>query len=253
MEASPADRPTAIALVPARAGSERVRGKNVRELAGHPLLAYSIAAARESGLFERIVVSTDSEEIREVAERCGGEAPFLRPPELASSTSPDIEWVRHAFEQLAPARFDVFAVLRPTSPFRGAATIRRAFDRFLALSQSHSIDSLRAVEPVKQHPGKMWVSDGELMRPLLDQSGLAVPWHSSQFASLPPVWIQNSSLEIAWSRVAVEDGLLAGSVVAPFETEAAEGFSIDYEDDWAKAERMIAEGQALPRPAPGRG
>ena len=88
----------AVALIPARAGSVRVPGKNVAPLAGHPLIAYSIAAARASGLFGAVVVSTDSEEIADVARRYGADVPRLRPAAMAGATSPDIEWVRHALD-----------------------------------------------------------------------------------------------------------------------------------------------------------
>ena len=135
--------PTVVALVPARAGSVRVPGKNVRELAGHPLLAYSIAAAHESGLFDAVVVSTDSEQTAEVARRYGAEVPDLRPPELAGSTSPDIDWIEHV---LRGTTYDAFAILRPTSPFRRGATILRAWDAFTAVPEA---DSLRAVRPVR--------------------------------------------------------------------------------------------------------
>ena len=83
--------PSAIALIPARAGSERVKDKNIRPLAGHPLLAYAIATARQAGIFDRVVCSTDSGRIAKVAQRYGAEVPFLRPTELATSTSPDAE------------------------------------------------------------------------------------------------------------------------------------------------------------------
>src|SRR5918911_1658234 len=106
--------PTAVALVPARAGSERGPGKNVLPLAGHPLIAYTIAAARASGLFSSVVVSTDSEEIAEVAQRYGAEVPGLRPAEIATATSPDIEWVVHV---MGGRSEEIFSILRPTSPF----------------------------------------------------------------------------------------------------------------------------------------
>jgi N-acylneuraminate cytidylyltransferase len=92
----------------------------------------------------------------------------------------------------------------------------------------------------------MWVIEGDLMRPLLPQPE-GVPYHSRQFASLPEVYVQDSSLEIAWTRVARgEDGSIAGTRVVPWVSEGAEGFSIDYPDDWALAERMIASGEAVP-------
>ena len=118
--------------------------------------------------------------------------------------------------------------------------MRRALEQLLANPEAHSI---RAVEPVKQHPGKMWVAEGETMRPLLDQSHLEVPWHDSQFQALPEVFVQNSSLEIAWTRVA-EEGTLGGRTRIPFFTEGLEGFSIDREDDWARAEALVESGEA---------
>jgi CMP-N,N'-diacetyllegionaminic acid synthase len=232
--------PTAVALVPARAGSQRVPGKNVLALAGHPLIAYSIASAKESGIFTTVVVSTDSEEIADLARRYGAEVPRLRPAELATSTSSDIEWVLHAMRDRDE---DAFAILRPTSPFRSAATIRRAWEQFLAFGDR--VDSIRAVELVKQHPGKMWVLEGDTMRPLLEQPREGVPFHSQQYAALPPMYVQNSSLELAWRRVL--DGpspSIAGERQAPFFTEGVEGFSIDYPEDVELAERLVERGDA---------
>ena len=92
--------PSVVAFIPARSGSKRVPGKNVRPLAGHPLIAYSIAAALDSGIFSAVVVSTDSEEIAEIARHYGADVPFLRPVEFAGDTSPDIEWLEHALTAL---------------------------------------------------------------------------------------------------------------------------------------------------------
>jgi N-acylneuraminate cytidylyltransferase len=224
----------AVALVPARAGSKRVPGKNVALLAGHPLIAYSIASARASRLFTTVLVSTDSEAIAEIARRYGAEVPGLRPAEMAGARSPDIEWVRHVMDGRDE---ELFSILRPTSPFRTAATIRRAWD---ALHAVPGADSVRAVRPVKEHPGKMWRIEGELMVPLLPQTPGEVPTHSRQFADLPEVFVQDSSLEIAWTRI-VAAGEIAGRRVVPFRTEALEGLSIDYPEDLAEAERHAAQ------------
>ena len=235
--------PPAVALVPARAGSTRVPGKNIRPLAAHPLIAYTLAAAHQSGLFDAVVVSTDSEEIAAVARDYGGEVPALRPEALAGTTSPDIDWIEHMLGLLSDAgrSFELFAILRPTSPFRTAATIRRAWDQ---LHDHHGgADSIRAVELCRQHPGKMWVLEDDLMRPLLEQTGEGVPSHSRQYQDLPPVYVQNSSLEIAWTRVVTEQRDIAGTRVAPFLTDHLEGFTIDYPDDWAQGERWAASGE----------
>ncbi len=233
--------PTALAFVPARSGSLRVPSKNIRPLAGHPLIAYCIAAARQSGIFQRIVCSTDSPAIADVARYYGADTPFLRPAEYATSISPDIEWIKHALGSL-PETYDCFSIVRSTSPFRTAATVRRAWAQLLA---TPAADSIRAVELCKQHPGKMWVlEDNGLMRTLMDQSHLDVAWHAGQYQALPKVYVQNSALEIAWTRVVREFNCREGRTLAPFLTEGYEGFSIDYEEDWERAERLVATGRA---------
>lgn len=233
------------AFIPARAGSKRLQGKNVLPLAGHPLIAYTIAAARASGLFQRVIVSTDSEDIAAIARRYGAEVPFLRPADMAGDLSPDIEWVRFTLGELkrlgdAP---EAFALLRPTSPFRLPATILRAWEQFRSVPGA---DSLRAVELCKQHPGKMWVMEegGTLMRPFLDDGGAPTPWHSSAYQALPRVYAQNASLEIAHARTPLELGTIAGSKIIPFLTEGHEGFDINKPEDFLLAEILVERGLA---------
>jgi len=205
-------------------------------------------------VFDRILVSTDSEQIAQVARWYGADVPFLRPEEYATSTSPDIEWIAWTLPRL-DERYDLFAIIRATNPFRGPDAIRRGLDQLLATPEA---DSVRAVEPVKQHPGKMWVIDevGRLMRPLLDQSHLDVAWHAGQYQALPSVYVQNSALEIAWTRVVEATGTREGVIQAPFLTVGYEGLNIDDEDDFARAEQLVASGRArlvdVPRePYPG--
>ena len=201
------------------------------------MLAYTIAAAIESSVFDGVIVSTDSEETAAIARHYGAEVPFLRPAEFAGDVSPDIEWVEH--------RWDVFSLLRPTSPFRSAETIRRAWAQFIGHEKA---DSLRAVEKCAQHPAKMWVLQGDRMIPLMKASDPAAPpWHSMPYQALPPIYVQNASLEIAWTRVVTETRTIAGNVLVPFLTEGYEGFDINDPHDWIIAERLLADGAvALP-------
>ena len=231
--------PSAIALIPARAGSERVPDKNIRPLAGHPLLAYAIASARQAGVFDRVICSTDSTKIADVAKRYGADVPFLRPAKFATSTSPDIEWITHALEQI-DEHYDLFAIVRATNPFRGPDVLQRGLEQLLATPEA---DSIRAVELVKQHPGKMWVLEGKTMRPLLDQSHLENAWHAGQYQALPQIYVQNSALEIAWTRVVSQTGTREGRVVAPYLTNDYEGFNIDNEEDWERARRLLDAGE----------
>jgi len=235
--------PSIVALIPARAGSKRVPDKNIRPLAGHPLIAYTISAALQSRVFSAVIVSTDSQLYGDIAGHYGAEVPHLRPSELAGDLSPDIEWVEYTLRRLQEngRDYDCFSILRPTSPFRLPETIERAWQAFLA---GEGADSLRAVEKCKQHPGKMWVVRGNRMAPLLPLTPSEQPWHSSQYQSLPEVYVQNASLEMAWSRVVFESKTIAGDVLMPFFTKDYEGFDVNSAYDWNLAEHLIDSGQA---------
>ena len=211
------------------------------------MIAYTIVPALESQVFDRVIVSTDSEEIAAIARHYGAEVPFMRPAAFASDTSPDIEWLEYTIAELSSKgrNWDCFSLLRPTSPFRTAATMQRAWATFTA---QQGVDSLRAVELCTQHPGKMWVVRGQRMSPLLPFGNGEQPWHSTPYQALPKVYVQNASLEIAWTRVVRERRTIAGDVLVPFLTEGFEGFDINDAYDWMVAERLIAEGTVtLPR------
>lgn len=241
-------KPRCLGLIPARSGSKRVTNKNIRLLDGHPMLAYTISAALDSGVFSRVIVSTESEEIAEIARRYGAEVPFLRPVEYAGDHSPDIEWIRHLIQTLYAQgeTAECFSILRPTSPFRQPETIQRAWRAFVADGQA---DSLRAVEKCAQHPAKMWrIHEGEKQRmtPVMvnpDPNG--TPWHSTPYQALPQVYTQNASLEIAWCRIPLEEGTIAGEAIMPFVTEGYEGFDINQPVDWIIAEYLIQNREAV--------
>lgn len=234
-----------IAFIPARSGSQRIPGKNTRLLAGHPLLAYSIRAAIDSGVFERVVVSSDAADILDVAYRCGVSTHHrLRG---YGSDDPDVIWVRDVLT-LWPC--ESFAILRPTSPFRTAETIRRASRLFTAPDQT--ADTLRAVRKVREHPGKMWVSNAPPgyeaaypIKPLLTgKLADGTPWHSAPTQALPTYYVQTASLEMAHSYVVTTYGTITGRKILPFFTEGVEAFDLNTEDDWAYAEWLIGTGRA---------
>jgi CMP-N,N'-diacetyllegionaminic acid synthase len=237
-------RPSIIGLIPARSGSRRVPDKNIRRLGGHPLIAYTIAAALQSEIFSAVIVSTDSEQYADIARYYGSEVPFLRPVEMAGELSPDIEWVEYTLRRLQEDRRapDCFSILRPTSPFRQAETIKRAWREFLA---GEGVDSLRAVEKCTQHPGKMWVVRRNRMTPLLPLTPPEQPWHSSQYQALPDVYVQNASLEMGWVRVVTQGRTIAGNVVMPFLTSGHEGFDVNNPIDWRVAEELVQTGQGV--------
>jgi N-acylneuraminate cytidylyltransferase len=227
-----------ICFIPARSGSKRLPNKNIMPLAGHPMIAYSIKAALDSGVFDSVICATDSEEYANIARYYGAEVPFLRPAEISGDKSPDIDWVKRMLTTLKfhGRDYDVFSILRPTSPFRLPETIQRAWDAFI---NEPLADSLRAVEKCKQHPGKMWVLRNNRMLPVLPFSNDETPWHSSQYAALPEIYVQDASLEIAWSRIALVSNTIAGENIIPFVSRAFEGFDINEPEDWFLAEHHI--------------
>ena len=232
-----------VALIPMKSTSKRVPHKNVKKLAGHPLIAYTICAAIDSKCFEKVVVSTDSPAYEGIAEGYGAKV-IMRPKAYARPMSPDIEWVFHAMRLLWDDGIQPFAfsILRPTSPFRLVSTIRRAVNQF----ELTKPDSIRAVERVMQHPGKMWYVRDEKLIPLL-MSPEDKPWHSQQTQSLPPVWVQNASLEVANTRMMFETKTIAGTDIRPFYTYGNEGFDINVAWDFIRAEYLIKHrGAVLP-------
>ena len=233
----------AVAFIPARSGSKRVPNKNIRPLGGHPMLAYTVRAAIDSGVFDAVICTTDSQLYADVARHYGAEVPLLRSAEISGDKSPDIEWVIWMLQQLkAQGReYEIFSILRPTSPFRLPTTIQRAWHAF---SEDPKADSLRAIEKCKQHPGKMWVVRGKRMLPVMPFTLNGTPWHSSQYAALPEIYAQDASLEIAWSRIALEHNTIAGEAIIPFISEGLEGFDINEPEDWLLAEHYLAKGKA---------
>jgi N-acylneuraminate cytidylyltransferase len=233
-----------VAFIPARSGSKRVPNKNIKPLAGHPMLAYTVRAAIDSGVYDSVICATDSQLYADVAQHYGAEVPFLRSSEISGDKSPDIEWVVWMLRQLkALGRdYEIYSILRPTSPFRLSSTIKRAWQAF---SDDPNADSLRAIEKCKQHPGKMWVIRGQRMLPIMPFTNGNTPWHSSQYAALPEIYAQDASLEIAWSRIALEQNTIAGEAIIPFISEGLEGFDINEPEDWLLAEHYLVEGQAI--------
>ncbi len=230
----------AIALIPARAGSKRIENKNIYRLNEHPLIAYTISAAIESKVFEKVFVSTDSAEYAEISEHYGASVEFLRPKDFATDESPDFEWVEFSLREFNKRgqNFDYFSILRPTSPLRTASTIKRAFTEFLS---DESVDSLRAVELCTQHPGKMWRIVENKLVPVMARPDSGVDWFSSPTQTLPEVWVQNASLEIAHVRCVLNDRSITGKAILPFKTIFPEGFDINRPEDISRVEGLVSQ------------
>lgn len=230
-----------VAFIPARSGSKRVPDKNIKELSGHPLLAYTVSVAIDSCVFDKVICATDSAKYAEIASYYGAEVPFLRTKEISGDLSPDIDWVRLFINFLENNNysFDAFCILRPTSPFRLTKTIKDAWECFLS---DPTADSLRAVRLCREHPGKMWVLRNNRMLPLLPFTINNTPWQSNQYAALPQIYVQDASLEIAWTRTVKNKDSISGDNVIPYISKGYEGYDINYEIDFKIAEYYMENG-----------
>ncbi len=234
-----------LALVPARGGSKSLPRKNARLLAGHPLLAWSIAAARAAHGVTRVVVSTDDEELRAIAVAYGAEAPFLRPADLARDETRDFPVVRHALEWLE--RHDgwrpaLVAQVRPTSPLRPPGLLDAALER---LASSPSAHALRVVTLAAQTPYKMWSHAGEFLAPLVT-CDLDEPYNAPR-QLLPTAYWQTGHLDLV-RRATIESGSLTGTRVLPLEIDARWAVDVDTLEHWRAAEALVAAGLPCVRP-----
>lgn len=228
--------PEVLALIPARGGSKSIPRKNLLMLAGKPLIAHAIAHAKAARNITRIVVSTDDDEIAQVARDHGAEVPFMRPAVFAQDLSPDIDVFRHALKTLSDGGYACDAVvhLRPTSPVRDGRRIDEAIELFLSRPDA---DSLRSVTPATQSPFKMWrIVDG-LMQPIVrtgDRESQSQPRQQ-----LPQVFWQNGYVDIVRPAVVIARGEMCGDRVLPFIMDEPV-YELDYPESIATAEAALA-------------
>ena len=243
-------RPEVLAIIPARGGSKGIPRKNIRDFAGFPLIAYSIAAAQQSDLVTRVIVSTDDEEIAAVARDFGAEVPFLRPEELARDETMDLPVFEQALRWLAEFEAyipDLVIQLRPTSPVRPVGLIDRAVSELLAHPEA---DSVRGVVPAGQNPHKMWRigADGR-MQSLLAVEGIAEPYNAPR-QKLPPVFWQTGHIDVIRPEIILEKHSMSGDVILPVLIDPEYTVDIDNLRDWARYEWLVRE-SGLPMISPG--
>ena len=232
------EHPQVLALIPARGGSKSIPRKNIRPLAGYPLIAYSIAAGLAAETITRVLVSTDDGEIAEIARRFGAETPFIRPAELAQDNTPDLPVFQHALQWLDQNEGwqpEIIVQLRPTSPFRRVMHIDQAVYRLIERPEA---DAVRTVCEPFQNPFKMWriQADG-LMQPLVDL-GIPEPYNMPRQV-LPQVFWQTGYVDAAWSDTLIHKNSMTGEHILPLVIDPSEWIDIDSPDDWRRAERLI--------------
>lgn len=247
-------RTEVLTIIPARGGSKGIPRKNIRDFAGYPLIAYSIAAAHQAQTVTRTIVSTDDVEIAEVAKKYGAEVPFIRPGELAQDQTTDLPVFQHALSWLSEHENyqpEVVVHLRPTSPIRPKNCIDEAVRILL---QHPEADAVRAVVRSDQNPYKMWRIDSVSgqMWPLLMVDGVPEPYNAPR-QSLPETYWQAGHVDVMRPSTLLEKNSMTGSVILPLIIDNRFTADIDTPQEWQMAEWMVYHaGLDMVLPAPSR-
>ncbi len=227
-----------LAVIPARGGSKRLPGKNIKTLGGKPLIAWSIDAARASGCCVDVLVSTDDPAIAEVAKAHGASVPWLRPAELASDTAGSVDVLLHAVDwyQAHRAPLDAVLLLQPTSPFRSSDAIARAVDLFKAHQGQRPVVS---VSPASTHPAWTFRVGSEGMSPFLGWGDLG-----KRSQDLEPAWMLNGSIYLmAPDQLRQVKSFLTPNTL-PFQMQQPqEALDIDTASDFELCEWLLLDGQ----------
>ena len=231
-----------LALIPARGGSKGIPRKNIRPFAGYPLIAYSIAAALQAKQVDRVVVSTDDEEIAEIARQFGAETPFLRPGELAADATVDLPVFQHALnrlEELEGYRPEIVLHLHPTSPVRPPDCLDKAIQ---LLTNHPEADCIRSVVTPGQNPYKMWHIDEQSGRlvPLLSVAGIVEPYNTPR-QLLPPVYLQTGHVNAVRLQT-ILGGSMTGNIILPIIIDPQYEVDLDTLADWQRGEWLLTTG-----------
>jgi CMP-N,N'-diacetyllegionaminic acid synthase len=222
-------RPAVLGIIPARSGSKSIPRKNIVMVAGKPLIAYTIQAALDAKLIDRVVVSTDSQEIAEVARSFGAEVPFLRPPELAQDDTPDLPVFQHALSWLARQEGygpDIVVWLRPTAPLRSGQDVDAAIELLIETGA----DCVRSVCLAEHHPYWMKRLNGNRLEPFVEGVD-----HSKYYRRqlLPPVYRLNGAVDVTWCRTVIEGSQLYDGDIRGYVMPSERSIDVDTELDLA--------------------
>lgn len=227
-----------VALIPARAGSKGVPNKNVRLLGGHSLLSWSIAACLKSPSIDRVIVSTDSAEYAELAQKLGAEAPFLRPASISGDRSTDYDFIVHALDWLAAEKGEPNYVvhIRPTTPLRDPQLIDDAVAAFIAAPNA---TALRSVHEMPESAYKTFeiAAGGQLKRLGADNTDLDSANNARQ--QFPDTYQANGYVDVLSTIFIRKAKLIHGDCVMPFITPTV--VEVDTEDDFAHLEFQLTQ------------
>jgi len=238
----PVTFPEVLAVIPARGGSKTIPRKNIRLLAGRPLVAYSIAAGLEARSVSRVIVSTDDEEIADVCRQYGAEVPFLRPAEFSQDTSPDLPVFQHALrwlEEDEQYRPQIVVQLRPTSPLRSPTLIDDAVRMLLERPEA---DCVRGVALPEQTPYKMWQpGDDGFLKPLLTYGDAESYNYPRQY--FPATYWHTGHIDVMRHETLTQKNSMSGERILPIVIEPLYCTDIDTEDDWVYTEWLMKSGK----------
>ena len=225
-----------LAIIPARGGAKGGPRKNLRVVAGIPLIGWSIAAAKAAVGLHRVIVSTDNQEIAETARALGAEVPFMRPVDLSGDAAPTLPVLQHAIrfvEDEERVRMDAVLLLQPTSPMRSAEDIQNALQIMLD-KKPDSVVSL--VEAGHAHPLLLkTIRDGRIVPyDIKFQEGV----RRQDLA--PEVFLTNGAIFIAQRDLAIEDSRLLGDVTLPYFMPPERSLDIDTEYDLQVADMLLS-------------
>ncbi len=229
------------ALIGARGGSKAIPKKNIHDLGGFPLIAYSIIAAKLSKNIDRVIVSTASEEIAEVSKKYGAEVPFIRPAEISGDKSTDIEFVTHAlnwFQENEKSVPDYLVHLRPTTPLRHPKDIDAAIEKIIKLPEA---TSLRSGHEIRESPYKLFALENDFFVGLFPQDKRPEYWNLPR-QSFPPVFQPDGYVDVLVSDFILKSGgkSMHGSHIAAY-TSPDTG-EIDKAEDFSFAEFTLKKG-----------
>lgn len=221
-------------LITARGGSKGIPGKNIKPLGGRPLIDWSIQGALKAGApAEDLIVSTDSDEIGEIARRCGASVPFMRPAELASDTAGSREVMLHAVDTLAESGrvYDTICLLQPTSPFRSAKDIRRAIELHELRRPEMTVSVMRS--PANPYYN-LFEPDAEGMLHISKGSG-----RYTRRQDAPPVYEFNGAVYVIDVEALRRENITRFASILPYEMPADRSIDLDTPADWERAEERL--------------
>ena len=224
-----------VTIIPARAGSKSLLKKNIRLLNNKPLLCYSIEYSNKSDIVDKTVVSTDSQEIADIAQDCGALIPCLRPIEYAQDNTRDYPFMRHALDYFESKGevYDIYILLRPTSPIRPEGLIEKAVK---ILKDNNTASSVRSIAKIKEHPYRAWEinNDGSIKGFVKDiDESYNIPRQE-----LPEVYFQTGDIE-AIRRETILKGTISGDNIYPLIINHEEMADIDDMSDFKKVEDKL--------------